>query len=104
MGPGPGPEGPSRNDCGVFPNPAGASLAVANSCLLLWTRALRPPVHSHVSLRYFIALRSLAPSGAPQPVQASQPGLAGNWPSSNPSVSLLPLVMSRNAPPGPIVS
>ena len=51
----------------------------------------------------FSAFKSLVPSGKPQPVQASQAVPAANCPSSNPSVSLLPVMMSRSTPLGPIV-
>src|SRR5580700_533078 len=51
----------------------------------------------------FSAFKSLVPSGVPHPVQASQPLPAWNCPSSNPSVSLFPSVMSRSTAAGPIV-
>ena len=67
-------------------------------------QVLEPLAKSEANARYFdfSAFNKLAPSGTPHPVQASQPGPAGNWPLSSPSVSLLPLVMSRSTFAGPI--
>src|ERR1700722_6970045 len=52
---------------------------------------------------YFNADSRFWPLGVPQPEQASQPGPAANLPSSRPSVSLLPVVMSFNTLLGPTV-